>query len=249
MKTINLTLPKSWNELSETQLLKVSKLLCSKEGILFDIKMFIVLLNIKWWQIKKRANMLIVLSQVPISELRNYFQFIYTNVDRTVFPAVIQIKDTTFYAPMDRLTNLSIDELSVALDLHNRFLETANPEYLHYLAATLYVQTEQPIRVFDKNVLQFKHKAFAQLHPAVLKSIEIAFSGCKQHLFNKFNLAFPKKGGSLKSSKKKYGFGKVVLQMAGGKFGTHEETKRTNCYTFLEQFEEDLRTAAKNNKK
>ena len=39
---------------------------------------------------------------------------------------------------------------------------------------------------------------------------------------------------------KNYGFGKILLQMAGGKFGSHNETKLTPLHTFLEQLNEDL---------
>ncbi len=41
------------------------------------------------------------------------------------------------------------------------------------------------------------------------------------------------------------GFGKVIDHMAGGKFGDHEKTRRTNVYVLLDRFEQDLQDQAK----
>ena len=59
-------------------------------------------------------------------------------------------------------------------------------------------------------------------------------------MIRQFPSVFPKpkiRGKIPKNS----GFGKLVLHLSGGKFGTHNETKSTNVYTFLSEFEEQLK--------
>lgn len=235
---INLAIPKSWNELSDSQFQQLAILLVSgKEGVFFDLKCFRIVLNIRWWQLYKRIKLRYTLSQIPLRELKEHFDFIYTANDRTIFPEKIN----NFFAPLDKITNLTAEEFSVADDLHIKWRETKNKEFLIYLAAVLYSKTKQPREAFDKNNLPDKIKHFQKVPLAVLLCVELAYFGCKNNLVKRYPAAFPK--ATKKVSRKKYGFGKVILQMAGGKFGNHEQTKFTNIYTFLEEFEQNLKDA------
>lgn len=236
---ININIPTCWNELSERQLQKLVVLVYSgKSGMIFDLKCLQILVNLKWWQFFKTIKLAYALTQVPISEFKKSFDYIFNENNRTIFPQKIN----GFFAPMDRITNLTIEEFSVADNLHIKWRETKNQNFLIYLVATLYSKTRQPREVFDKNNLDIKIKYFDKVPLPVLLSVEMAYFGCKNNLVKRFPKVFPATTQKTKQSNK-YGFGKVVLQMAGGKFGNHEQTKNTNIYTFLEQFSEDLKNA------
>ncbi len=238
---IQFTIPKSWNELSDSQFKQLAKLLLSeKKGLHFDLKCLRILLNIRWHQVGKRLKLVYVLSQIPLKELKKHYEYIYTANDRTIFLE----KLNGFFAPLNKLTNLTVDEFSVADDLHIKWRETGNKEYLIYLAAVLYSDTKQPRTYFDKNNLPEKIKHFQKLSIEELHSVELAYFGCKYNLVKRYPYAFPK--GTKKVTNSKYGFSKVILQMAGGKFGNHEQTKSTNIYTFLEEFNENLKNAKSN---
>ena len=238
---IQFTIPKSWNELSDSQFKQLAKLLLSeKKGLHFDLKCLRILLNIRWYQVSKRLKLVYVLSQIPLKELKKHYEFIYTANDRTIFLE----KLNGFFSPLNKLTNLTVDEFSVADDLHIKWRETGNKEYLIYLAAVLYSETKQPRAYFDKNNLPEKIKHFQKLSIEELHSVELAYFGCKSNLVKRYPYAFPK--GTKKVTNSKYGFSKVILQMAGGKFGNHEQTKSTNIYTFLEEFNENLKNAKSN---
>lgn len=238
---IKIEIAKSWNDLSESQMQKMASLIYSgKTGIIFDLRCFKILTGIRWFQLRKIAKIVYVLSQVPMSELKKHFNFIYQANDRTIFPAKIN----GFFAPLNKITNLTVDEFSVADDLHIKWRETQNKDYLIYLAAVLYSTTKQPRESFDKNNLPDKIKHFQKVQLPVLLSVELSYFGCKNHLVKRFPKAFPT--STKKTNTSKYGFGKVILQMAGGKFGNHEQTKSTNIYTFLEEFNENLKDAKKN---
>ena len=235
---IKIKIPKSWNELSDSQFLQLAKLVYSgKTGILFDLKCLRILYNVRWFQFGKRMKLTYILSQITMKELKKHFDFIYKSNDRTIFPDKIN----GYFAPLNKITNLTAEEFSVADDLHIKWRETKNKDCLIYLAAVLYSKSKQPREVFDKNNLPDKVKHLQKVPLPILLCVELAYFGCKNNLVKRFPKAFPK--GAKKVSGSKYGFGKVILEMAGGKFGNHEQTKTTNIYTFLEEFEQNLKNA------
>lgn len=246
MKPINLSVPASWDELSETQLQRIAILFnTAKPSAEFDLKVFYILLNIKWWQFVQKARIRMALRVFPMSDIRNSFTFIYEKNDRTIFPPFLKIgklKTGTgklFFAPQNRIANLTADEFSVADDLHIKWRETKNIEYLQYLAAVLYTRTKTRPD-FDKNQLHDNALLFKKIPVKQLLAMEIAYFGCKNNLVKRFPKVFPKPVPGAAPPKKKYGFGKVILSMAKGDLSKVEKIKKVNIYTFLEQFEEDL---------
>lgn len=250
-KEVKITLPKSWNELSNSQLDSIAFLFHTmKPSASFDLKIFYILLNVKWFQIIEKAKIRIVLWNIPMSELRKNYDFIYSKNDRTNFAKYIKTKlshraqSRCFFSPQDRLSNLTADEFSVADDLHIKWRETKNVEYLHYLAAILYTKTTTR-KEFDKNALHESALLFRKVPIAKLLAIEITYFGCKNHLVKRFPKVFPAPVPGVQKPKKNYGFGKIILAMTKGDLSKLETIKRVNIYAFLEQFEEDLINASK----
>lgn len=251
MKAIKITLPKSWNELTNRQLERLALLFSTTQpSAKFDIAVLFILLDIKWWQYIQKAKVRIVLWNVPMSEIRKNYNFIYTKNDRTSFLPFLKIKSynlkpTIFFAPQDRIANLTCDEFAVADDLHIKWRETKEVEYLHYLAAVLYTNKKKRPD-FDKNELHEKAKRFSRVPIKKLLAIEITYFGCKNNIVKRFPKAFPKANPEASGTKnKKYGFGKVILSMAKGDLSKLETIKKVNIFAFLEQFEDDLIQAAK----
>lgn len=244
MKVIKVILPKTWNELTDKQLERMGLLFYSGlTGKLFDIKVFFILMDVSRWQFMKYGKVLEVLANVPLSELKNHYSFIYKENNRTVFPKVIKTKKGNLYSPMDRITNLSSEEFAAAEDLHRLWHKEKHRRALEYLAAVLYSTSPNKRPHFEKSLLDENAKLFSKMPIGKLLAMEIAYFGCKNYIADRFPKAFPKTGKQA-TSNKRYGFGKVILQMSkGGSFGNHEKTRRTNIYTFLEEFEENLKTA------
>ena len=199
MSTIIIILPKSWNELTNRQLERLALLFSTTQpSAKFDIAVLFILLDIKWWQYIEKAKVRIVLWNVPMSELRKNYAFVYSKNDRTIFLPflkVCRLKSAAcnlFFAPQDRIANLTCDEFAVADDLHIKWRETKNVEYLHYLAAVLYTKTKKRPD-FDKNELHEKAKLFKKVPIEKLLAIEIAYFGCKNNIVKRFPKAFSKK--------------------------------------------------------
>lgn len=148
------------------------------------------------------------------------------------------------HAPADRITNLTVNEFAHADDLYLGWFKTKDFEYLQYLAAVLYRELDANGKrvVFDKTELDARAQQWKKIDKPTLLAIALSYQGCRSYLTAQFPIVFPKPTPNNKSkTPRNSGFGKLVLYMSGGKFGTHNETKNTNIYTFLSEFEEQLK--------
>ena len=233
---INLNLPTSWSELNQKQFEKIALLFSTAEpSLIRDIKLLKILTGAKWWQFKKKSITNKFLSQVPYSEWKQFILFLLKENTRTNFVSVIKVGKKNYFAPADRIFNLDAEEYAVADDLHARFRETKNIEYLQYLFHVLYSETEER-EVFDKTKLE--KKINKKVPVAVLLITELTYSGCKNYIAKKYNKAFPKSKTNTKGEKK--GFGKVIQHMAKGDLSKLPTIERTNIYKFLDQFQDDI---------
>ena len=233
---INLNIPQSWNELNQKQFERIALQFSTAEpSLIRDIKLLKILVDAKWWQLKKKANLRLFLFQVPYSEWKNYIDFLLKENNRTNFIPVIKVAKKTYFAPADRIQNLDAEEFAVADDLHIRFRETQNPEYLQYLFHVLYSETEER-KPFDKNKLE--KQINKKVPMATLVITEMTYFGCKNYIANKFKKAFPKPKKGEKAARK--GFGKVIQAMAKGDLSKLPTIERTNIYKFLQQFQDDI---------
>lgn len=230
---ININIPQSWNELTDKQLGGIAELLYV-QGDLFNFSVFFILNDVRWWQFYKAFKIKMILKNVGISELVTHFSFIYKEQNRTVFPNL-----KGYDKPMDRFINLTIEEYAVADDLNNLYLRTKDRKYLVALCAVLY---KKPGERYDHLKLNHHSKRFKRMPARFLLSVHIAFNGCKNNLVGRYQKVYPKVAVAPKVSAggKSAGFLDVVLKKSGQKFGTYEETKRTNLFTFMSDFEESL---------
>lgn len=240
-KTINI--PTSWNELSDYQLKRIASIMYLNQSKLTDVRIFFTLLNIRWWNFLKKKTARIILRNVSLSELKKHYSFIYENQKRTNFIKSFKAKNKTFYAPGDRINNLTVDEFSHAEDLYLGWMRTQNIEFLHYLTAVLYrVKGKDGKRVlFDKTTLENNAKAISKIDKNIFYAILVTYQGCREQLYAQFPIVFPKSTSKNPKVPNSSGFGKLALHLSGKKFGTHQETISTNIYVFLSEFEEQLK--------
>lgn len=233
---IKINIPASWNELSQKQFERIVLLFSTAEpSLVRDIKLLKILSNAKWWQFRKKAQLKLFLLDVPPSEWYQYIKFLLEENNRTKFVQTIKVGKKNYYAPADRIQDLTAEEFAVADDLHIRYRETQNIDYLKYLFHVLYSETEER-KIFDKNKLE------KQINPKipveVLLITELTYFGCKNHIVNKFKKAFPK--SNKKESGTRKGFGKIIQSMAKGDLSKMPTIERTNIYKFLQQFQDDI---------
>ncbi|MFV9552097.1 hypothetical protein [Algibacter sp. PT7-4] len=241
--TIKLAIPTHWNQLNNWQLKKLATLLhLNITGVLFDYKTFLILNKAKSWQLLKIFKVLKTIKNVGFSTLKQHYNWLYLETTLTKFIPKIKLKTKTLYAPEKRISNLTIDEFAHADDLFLGWHNTQDFEYLQYLTAVLYREKKYGKRVnFDKTELEVRAKSLKKINKPTLLAIALSYQGCRSHLTKQYPLVFPKPKTPPKTPPTKSGFGSIVLHLAGGKFGTHNETKTTNVYTFLNEFTEQLK--------
>lgn len=233
---IKINIPTSWNELNQKQFEKIVFLFTVMEPSLSrDIQLLKILVDAKWWQFKKKANFRFFLFNVPYSEWKVFIEFLLKENNRTNFIPVIKVGKKTYFAPADRIQNLDAEEFAVADDLHIRYRETKNPEYLYYLFHVLYSETEDRI-VFDKTKLEKRINKKVPMETLVIT--EVTYFGCKNYIASKFKKAFPK--STKKQTGPRKGFGKVIQSMAKNDLSKLPIIERTNIYKFLQQFQDDI---------
>jgi len=242
--TINLKIPASWNALNDRQLKELAKVCHAKHsGVVLEYKLFIILLDIRFWELKKRWKAVKTIGQVGFSTLKQSYNWLNNELNVTRFISKLRVNGQNLYAPSQRITNLTVNEFAHADDLYLGWHNTKDFEYLQYLAAVLYREKDASGKrpIFDKTELELRAKKLSRLNTKTLLAIGLSYQGCRLYLVSQFPLVFPK-STQQKRTPRNSGFGKLVLHLSGGKFGTHNETKNTNVYTFLEDFQEQLKS-------
>lgn len=246
MRKLKVKLPEDWNSLTERQLKQTALLFHSaKRGVLFDVALLQILLDIRWWQLRKKARLFLLLKHVTLTELKKHYAFLYSTPDRTKFIDYMITKKEAYFCPQERLQNLSAEEFAIAEDLHKRWHSKQDRILLEYLAAVLYTTAPNIRPVFEKDALEAKAHQFKVVPLAELMAMELTYRGCKERIVKRYPKAFPTAKAAAKGNGSGPGFGKVIQHMAGGKFGSFKETRQTNIYVLLDQFEQDIKDQAK----
>lgn len=245
--TIKINIPSSWNECNDWQIYRIASIMYSGlQGLQFDYLILRALMQVKWFHLIKLWKLKRLLSSTTFPDLKQFYAWLYEETNLTVFhPKIIQLKGIHFHAPADRLSNINADEFAHADDLFVEWYNTKKLVYLQYMAAVLYAEVDEKGKriPFDKELLEAKAKRFKKVKRSHLLAISLAYIGCRSHLAPQFPHVFPKKKGEQPKQTKlqSSGFGKVSLHLAGGKFGSYNETKATNIYTFLAEYNELLK--------
>ncbi len=253
--TLKFNLPTDWNSLSNQQLLKLASLMFGKKSIprvYFDYKIYCILSKRKWYKWLLNWKIKILFRQVSILTIKEYFSFIYNKQNLTRFIPVVKIK-TKYYSPSSRLVNLSIGEFAICEDLYLHYLRNCknsktNFGYTYALAlfSVLYINSESKKRPdFVKDLMQEKLNEIQNVPQKYVMACLLSYRGCKEAIATnpKYKNIFPKPKTEQKTIAEipvSSGFSNLILSFAGNQFGNYNETFKTNLYTFLDNYEEEL---------
>ncbi|PKH50870.1 hypothetical protein CXF68_09300 [Tenacibaculum sp. Bg11-29] len=251
-------MPTSWNELTDIQLNKIAILFFSETSdILFDVALFKILNKYAWYKLKLRIKIKLLLKNVPMIDIKNLYLNFYTKQNLTRFISEVKANRKTYYAPADRLTNLTIGEFSMCEDLFLSFQNNINNKAagygvpaLRWLAAVLYSDQKIIRADLDKNQLPFLVQDFKNVPVGFLYSMALSYKGCKDYIasLEKYKIIYPAPKTEDKPPKKltSANINKLIMAVAdNGIFGTYKENFTTNIYTFLDYYAEKLKTIPK----
>ena len=256
METIHLTLPTSWNELSEKQF----------KNIVFQIECyhFTVKENQKA-ELETRTRLYIsvakeflrgntykaiktALAEIPPEEYQTYTKFIFSKNQRTIFATSLKIKGFTFYGPAQRLRNVTIGEFSLADSLYYNWRKTTNVNYLNALCATLYRQKDKTSsetdkrKAFNKLLVDTDAVLFKDVNYKTKLAIAYTYEGCRNYFIDTYKNIFPKKQHNQQTLNNKYTpFGEIILDKIKGDPSKLKTTQNLLTSDFLAIYDKDIR--------
>lgn len=158
-----------------------------------------------------------------------------------------------YYGPAHRLANLTIAEYRRTELYYQFWLRTKDRKYLCLLAATLWrprgVGSSDDVRVEVKEKsLQTRALFFNwAMHPVIMYAILLYYEGCRNHIIKSHPVVFRPMAMQQDSPFSKppdpnaiVDLEDHILAYAGGKFGTYNETARTNIYVFFKNMSQQI---------
>jgi hypothetical protein len=161
---------------------------------------------------------------------------------------------TKYYAPADGLKNITIDEFRWADKMYIKYKNTNDTDYLDGLVAILYRKKRKDYNPtlptykgdiredFNEHTISKNSEKVDKLPLAKKHVILLAYEGSRnkqiaacEHLFS----------DTQKSTGKNDGYGGLLLELAGTKFGTYEQTCKTNWKIAFNYLENQAEKAAK----
>lgn len=162
-------------------------------------------------------------------------------------------KTTWLYCAEDGLANITIYELASTFTIFEQYLAMDNEALANQLIGTLYrpgkpqsrlnLESEyqgdrrQPLRKYEKKVAERAALA-ATLPPLVKRLILFWFASCRQQIVERYGKVFKPSSGD---SKPGYGWGGVLLAIAGGPTGLESiaDQHYSNALTWLAMKEDE----------
>lgn len=275
---INYPIAQRWNDLTEFQVKTIGKFMFNSRNEQVETKFFkqiiLSVLLVPKFSFKNMIKSVVILTQVPFSELEQYTIFVFDEKELlTRFPAKIKVGRWPFrkvvYGPAPRMANCTIEELSYADTFYYRWITEKNTDDLHRLTAILFrtkasaPKKEDPREDFSSLLLEQNSRITDKIPFPIKYMIAHAYSGCRQNFINRHKNVFPQKkkadpedGEEPKQEKPKpyYPFSKIIDAFAMDEvqiFGNHQQVEKVYASKFLSIYDESIvrqRERERNNK-
>lgn len=248
-KKVTYTAPSHWNELNEKQLIAWAAICLKKLSIDNAIRLALIAM----YGIPPMEFFLIPESQKV--ELAPTIKFLFekNNLVKWVIPQ-IGCGFRNYYGPEDRLGNITIAEFRRTELYYQAYIKTGQDEYLDLLIATLYRAKRKGL--IDKDIrediteygIRNRAKRLKSLSRKFRQATLLNYEGCRGFIHANYLSKLPTSKSDT-PSKELFDFNGIIRTIAGGKFGTFEETNSAMLYDFLEHLLETVKEVERLNAK
>ena len=240
--------PENWNECSKNQLFHIVHFLFMKERRLqsseWSYFLILRLLGVKLWRVKFVWKFLRLPKNMVVQVFFPLLDFIRKENTLSQFKLKsFKVGFNKYYAPKDGLINITIGEFSFADPLYINYKKTGNEDFLDGLVAILYrkkrsdynpgaanfkgdLREEFNEHLIVRNAIKIKKLAHVKKH-----LIFLAYEGSRNEIVKNCQSLFKDKE-EIKQGKN-FGYGGLILELAGNKFGNNEQTAKTNLITIF----------------
>lgn len=230
----------AWDELSQKQLYIIADVLHSKTLLIEGkIRLAVALLGVK-------MRMFLRFTASQVHDILPITEFILEENKLTKnLISYLKVGSQRFYGPANLLANITIEEFGFADTFYTRYKESKKEEWLCRLFAALYRPQKADydpksdsykgdIREdFNRHLVFNRARRFAKLKDNRKYAIFLFYEGCRKEIIQKHPHVFSKK----KPTGKSFGWGGILVELAGNKFGDHEQTKKANLFDVLGHLE------------
>lgn len=262
---IDFKIPQKWNDLSEFQLKMIGRFMFNNRNEQVETRFFkqvaLSILIVPKPTIKNIIKSVILLTQVPFSELDQYTAFIFDEKELlTRFPSKIKIGRwpvrKTVFGPAPRMANSTIEELSYADTFYYKWITEKDTNDLHRLTAILYRPTSElatPVdnrKPFSPLLLESNSRITDAIPLHIKFMIAHTYYGCRENFINRNPNVFPRKkiaeGEEEKTPAKPkpyQSFSKIIDSFAMDEvqiFGNHQQVEKVFAPKFLTVYEESI---------
>lgn len=263
---VNLTLPTTWNELSDYQLknivhqLEIYQKLIKEQPYKIDehsIKLHLqlskeLLIGNKFRHIR------IALNEIQPKEFITWTQFLY-KINRTKFIKFVKIRGQKYFAPDIRFRNVTIAEFSYVDAAYYNWRQSQKETWLNVLCAAIYRERKKiskneslseiiDIRIqFIKTNIDLRADKFKKLNLKTKLAIAYTYEGCRNHIAKTFPNVFPapikvkEKLEKPVENQKYHPFGEIIIDKIKGDPSKLETTNKILLYDFLSILEKDIK--------
>lgn len=239
--------PSAWHELTADQLIMWIKI-CAKniskeKALMFASSVFLSLPKREYFKLNAAQQI----------QLADEFKYLLDNhAYAWLLPEIKVGRLRKFRGPNDHLHTSTIEEFNAAEQYYYEYCRTRNDAFLDMLIAVLY----RPVSIgwpWSKNNGKDTRKIFLEVDvirnaPKMRKldqhlraAILFNYEGCRRHVISRYPTVFIQGDGTTEA--KLPDLSPLISTVAGGKFGTFQQTEQTNVYRFLDHLEREIEEA------
>lgn len=237
------TFPSSWNELDRKGLLYVADKWQSwtymiKSGVSLQrakALLFIALLKGRATDKYRLTDYLPHINNEKLYECTQLANFLFDapGLTKNLLPT-IRIGFRKLHGPSDFLSNCCIGEFNAAMASFNRYNVTNDEKDLDLFILSLYRPRRLAIHTDGDKRQPFALAAVSRYKKQLLKvdfatkiAVWLYFYGCMEALCARYPEVFENKGSA---KTRDFGWTSVILGLAGDKFGSFDDTAKTNLH-------------------
>lgn len=232
-KTIKLSLPEKWDELSRSEFIFVSNMRMVKED---------AALRISWviWKLVRIPRRYI--EHVPVDDVAELFPLLEWVFEDPVFEkskvSWIRVGFRKWQGPAKRLSNISIKQFGFVNKLYQDFIKESSDDNLNLFLAALY----QPSK-FNNDKIEEYAKRFRKVDGRTKTAAFLNYTGLHAHLPERYPRTFSAAAGE---GEGEFNVQHVILDHAGDRFGDIDKTAERGIHDIFAYVELQLERDAKN---
>lgn len=252
---VEFSFPSCWDELRlDHVLLFAAKLKELKASVQFGIpthefklKMLMRLLDINRYNIfSAKRNLFYKLNAEQLFNLVEATDFLYKSCDLTRNPLpTLSYRLKKFIGPSDGLKNLSGSEFAFADTMYSRYCKTKDERFLSELIAILYREKDTQANEEERKKRNDDRIPFVQysiserlklaesLSEGQRQAIFLFYTGSREAMILLHEIVFNDEDNKQKAEDENLGWGAVLIELSGTKFGDLKQTGQENIWNIM----------------